>query len=48
MCGILAIFCKKPEFYNKKKFLSSLMKIKDRGPDHTNILEVKKKYCIWT
>ncbi len=42
MCGILAIFCKKPEFYNKKKFLSSLMKIKDRGPDHTNILEVKK------
>ena len=40
MCGILAIFCKNPNSYNKDKFLSSLMKIKDRGPDYTNVLKI--------
>ena len=42
MCGILAIFCKNPKSYNKEKFLSSLMKIKDRGPDYSNILKVNE------
>jgi len=40
MCGILAIFCKNPETYNDKKFSSSLAKIKDRGPDHTNTIKI--------
>lgn len=40
MCGILAIFCKNTEAYNEKKFSSSLAKIKDRGPDHTNTIKI--------
>ena len=40
MCGILAIFCKNPENYNDKKFSSSLAKIKDRGPDHSNTINI--------